>query len=850
MLRATVLLLALVPCSLAAFTELSLSGCPNPNTIIMTYNPQQDIAGQMSAWFFFGNENEIPAFVQKIEVDSKSTIPITLAVKGGPGRYRHYAFLRNEATGIQSAQSNASAISEVRCGSDPCSPNPCQNGGTCRALAGVGACKCFGGFSGLHCEIAPSTPCSPNPCLNGGMCKSFSNGTSSCACARGYTGVHCEVQPSNPCDPNPCEHGGICSIGLSGSPVCTCIGGYSGNHCQITPALCTSNPCKNGGTCIQTGASYKCNCTPGFAGTDCGSPVNPHPSPYPFDLKLDLKGSQFQVTYMPRTGIYNYEEVWFFSGLASQFPSIPRVADATIRAPFEGDNITQSFTSECTGSSQVDYASYALLISKSHQVQTSTVFTTVVCGYDYSSTCDNAFPCLNGGLCSSSTKQCSCPSGFVGNKCEVRNTLAGTDLCKGYLNTPCNSGSFPSDLPSDATCQNGGKLHAISSTEYVCLCQERFVGANCEYEVIPSEEDPCAGNPCQNEGICQQFDSSTYKCTCKPGFAGANCETQLVVDACKTRPCVNGNCLKGLDGNGFYCQCPKGFAGQYCDIPVSLNSNMCDAANNPCLHNGECIIAKDAGNVIQYRYCQCTDNWVGPFCEFEGRERTITVENRCGANIWPAIQGNPLPLNGGFKLDVNSSKSFNVPSNWISTRVWARTGCSEVNVNGNVKLMCETGDCSNGLECNGAGSDGVSLAEFTLGTSDTYDVSLVDGFNIPVAIVPSHIAVEVRSEINFIYAQCRSTYCANDVNLDCPIESQVVKGGNVVACLSSCNTYKTDAYCCKGAFATPETCARPVVSERAKSLCPLSYTYAYDDHTSTFTCPDYAQPDYTIVFCP
>lgn len=36
-------------------------------------------------------------------------------------------------------------------------------------------------------------PCSPNPCKNGGTCSGDGNGGYSCRCASGYTGRHCDA---------------------------------------------------------------------------------------------------------------------------------------------------------------------------------------------------------------------------------------------------------------------------------------------------------------------------------------------------------------------------------------------------------------------------------------------------------------------------------------------------------------------------------------------------------------------------------------------------------------------------------------------------------------------------------
>ena len=32
---------------------------------------------------------------------------------------------------------------------------------------------------------------------------------------------------------------------------------------------CTSNPCQNGGNCVENGNAYTCNCPVGYSGTRC-----------------------------------------------------------------------------------------------------------------------------------------------------------------------------------------------------------------------------------------------------------------------------------------------------------------------------------------------------------------------------------------------------------------------------------------------------------------------------------------------------------------------------------------------------------------------------------------------------
>ncbi|ONL95897.1 Pathogenesis-related thaumatin superfamily protein [Zea mays] len=83
--------------------------------------------------------------------------------------------------------------------------------------------------------------------------------------------------------------------------------------------------------------------------------------------------------------------------------------------------------------------------------------------------------------------------------------------------------------------------------------------------------------------------------------------------------------------------------------------------------------------------------------------------------------------------------AVDAPAGW-SGRVWARTLCAADAATG--RFSCATGDCGSGaVQCNGGGAaPPATLAEFTLGGSgglDFFDVSLVDGYNVPMLIVPA-----------------------------------------------------------------------------------------------------------------
>eukprot|EP01047_Picozoa_sp_COSAG01_P001620 COSAG01_NODE_37_length_34085_cov_64.376626_37_plen_1156_part_00 len=219
----------------------------------------------------------------------------------------------------------------------------CVNGGTIGGTTGSCTCSCAGGYTGTSCEIAPTTPTRPPPppprppqscvptsnsrddgstgnfyCINGGTIGG-TTGSCTCSCAGGYTGVSCEIAPTTPtrpppppprppqsCVPTPnsrddgstgnfyCINGGTIG-GTTGSCTCTsCNAGYSGSSCQTADACVATTVstatgsdgnfyCVNGGTIGGTTGSCTCSCAGGYTGTSCEiaptTPTRPPPPP-------------------------------------------------------------------------------------------------------------------------------------------------------------------------------------------------------------------------------------------------------------------------------------------------------------------------------------------------------------------------------------------------------------------------------------------------------------------------------------------------------------------------------------------------------------------------------------------
>jgi hypothetical protein len=126
-----------------------------------------------------------------------------------------------------------------------------------------------------------------------------------------------------------------------------------------------------------------------------------------------------------------------------------------------------------------------------------------------------------------------------------------------------------------------------------------------------------------------------------------------------------------------------------------------------------------------------------------------------------------------------------------------------------------------------------SLAEWTLSAADGqdyYDVSLVDGYNLPMRISNNK--------------GCPVAECAVDLGPNCPDQLKGPFDGNnfPVGCKSACvanldGNPTNSANCCSGSHDTPATCPSSGVAhyDYFHSNCPNAYAYAYDVSNPGFT---------------
>jgi hypothetical protein len=224
----------------------------------------------------------------------------------------------------------------------------------------------------------------------------------------------------------------------------------------------------------------------------------------------------------------------------------------------------------------------------------------------------------------------------------------------------------------------------------------------------------------------------------------------------------------------------------------------------------------------------------------EVRSASFKIVNNCRRTIWPGLSTGgmgQLPTTG-FALRSEESKNISIPTPW-SGRIWGRTYCGQDSTG---KFTCQSGDCGSGaLECAGGGPQPPStLAEFSLNVSagmDFYDVSVVDGFNLPMLIVPKGTS-GARA--------CGTTGCLADLNGACPKVLSVERGDGKEGVVACRNEFAGELFNIEPSESSYY--GRSLYSRFFKSACPRAFTNPYEDRSATLVCA--SATDYIITFCP
>nr|XP_020470999.1 cubilin [Monopterus albus] len=258
------------------------------------------------------------------------------------------------------------------------------------------------------------------------------------------------------CSSNPCQNGGTC-LNLLNSYHCVCPSNWAGPNCATDVNECqlysgTPQGCQNGATCVNTPGSFTCNCSPEWSGTLC---------------------------------TVRYDDCWQGNGYSCQ-------------------DVDECLTNNggCSTTPMVQC------------LNTMGSFHCGPCppGYEGDGrTCTQTDICAtnNGGCyplatCSStpgsSLPICTCPPGYIGNGYGPTGCTQTNNICE--TNNPCVNGQC-----------------VATTSGYICNCNSGWEGVNCNQNI-----NECLSNPCQNGGTCTDGING-FTCACTAQWTGPLCQT-------------------------------------------------------------------------------------------------------------------------------------------------------------------------------------------------------------------------------------------------------------------------------------------------------------------------------------
>uniref|UniRef100_A0A3Q2UBM1 Delta-like protein n=1 Tax=Fundulus heteroclitus TaxID=8078 RepID=A0A3Q2UBM1_FUNHE len=458
-----------------------------------------------------------------------------------------------------------------------CSPTH----GTCDI---PGTCKCSYGWDGLLCDECQRYP----GCVHGTCTEPWQ-----CTCEKNWGGLLCN-KDLNYCGTNqPCKNGGTCMNTEPDEYNCACPDGYSGKNCEIAEHACHSNPCANGGTCHEVLSGFECHCPAGWSGPTCAEDID-----------------------------------------------------------------------ECA-SSPCAHGGTCIDMENSFECFCPSQWTGKTCQIDMN-TCHGQ--CQNGGTCKVRGYQCVCQPGFVGRQCEVQRNHCSSNPCRNGGRCHALSDGFVCDCPqadyspnkydvqndpcNPNPCQNKAQCHGLTG-DFYCSCPDDYEGKTCSelkdhlsnaFRLAPLI-DSCtvavatndtqqqvwhiSSNVCGPHGRCISLPAGNFSCSCDLGFSGTYCHETTAfpniptlsadINDCASYPCKNGGtCIDRI--NSFECVCPGGWEGDLCDVgeyvwfctfdPIYID----DCNPNPCYNGGVCV------DGVNWFRCECAPGFAGPDCRININE--------------------------------------------------------------------------------------------------------------------------------------------------------------------------------------------------------------------------------------
>ncbi|CAH1791161.1 unnamed protein product, partial [Owenia fusiformis] len=471
-----------------------------------------------------------------------------------------------------------------------CLSEPCQNQGTCRKNIGIGyECMCLPNYYGRNCE----TLCkSANDCIHGHYECNTTTGEKICLDGWALPNINCTLRTVPPIIDPECPENGVCVGGQCHKNQCCCFDQWTGDFCDIRRTSCTSNPCKNDGTCISTDEGYTCICHPEYTGTQCETydpkcPPNYYnpPACNVYCLAAD-DCERGHYTCDPNTGAIVCLPGYSSPQNNCKIKTIPPSSDPDCPADSPCGN-GRCYRQGCccnehyTGPRCIALIDYCL-----------------------------SQPCFNGGICSSMVGSyiCTCPRFYTGIHCETYDPQCPPN----YYNLPgCNVFCLAAD-----DCNRGHYICNPNTGAKVCLPGYTYPEMECKIKTTPPPTDP----DCPRDSPC--IHGRCYKggCCCDEHYTGHRCETYI--NYCTSQPCFNGGTCNSMVG-GFICSCLKDFTGIHCETyqpQCPLNYYNPPACNVHCLAADDCdrghyTCNPNTGTKV------CLDSYTSP--DFDCKIKTI-----------------------------------------------------------------------------------------------------------------------------------------------------------------------------------------------------------------------------------
>uniref|UniRef100_A0AAY4B475 Uncharacterized protein n=1 Tax=Denticeps clupeoides TaxID=299321 RepID=A0AAY4B475_9TELE len=550
----------------------------------------------------------------------------------------------------------------------------CMNGGACVE----DHCQCTTGYAGKHCE----QPLCEKKCQNGGRCI----GPNRCACVYGFTGPQCERDyRTGPCFTqinNQMCQGQVSGIVCTKTLCCATVGRAWGHPCETCPSQ--PQPCRRGFIPnIRTGACQdveECQAIPGLCqGGKCLNTVGSYKCNCPAGHRLN-EGTQ-------------------------KCEDVDECAIGHVCNGGQCVNSAGSFSCVCS-------SGYVLSADRTHcyDKHPGKCFTAVVNGR-----CANELPgsytmvqcCCDGGRCLG--------QGTIPEMCPFR----GTDIDQ-CLSDPCVHGDCIKSAGSYyCKCHTGFQKPAGQQT---CIdideCVERFMCRNgrcvntegsfrciCNAGLQLSHDgkscvdrDECASADVCLNGMCINMEGS-FRCLCKPGFILAQSgHTCMDVDECLVPgQCRNGFCVN--TAGSFRCECTAGLVvarDGYSCVDTHMRSTCYGG-----IKKGTCVRPFPGAVTRSQCCCSNADYSFGEPCKPCPAKHSADFQTLCPSGIGFSVNGIDINecaldpdicpngvcenLNGGHRCICNAGYETDF------------TGRSCVDIDECLvnRLVCENGLCRN-----------------------------------------------------------------------------------------------------------------------------------------------------------